>query len=103
MRWTPDVSWALRKLFSIPEHIDFRMISRLNWPKENHYSTTSIPYDADKKIPVESANSMDISSCWIVPHPEDPNKSVIKGLGKSADSAGFEKIPKFALKMVKRI
>jgi len=75
------------------------MVSQRNWPKENHFASTTIPYDADKKVPVEKAGPVQLSCCVIEPHPEDPKKCIIKSLGKSSES---EKIPKFALKMIIR-
>jgi len=83
---------------SIPEKIDIRLITRKNWPAENHYSYCTIPYDAEKKVPVESYGPIKIESGCIMPHPEDPNKCILNTLTK----ADFGYTPEFAIKMLLR-
>jgi len=97
-KWTLNLSWALQYIMSIPEVITIRLVTRKNWPEENHFAYCTIPYDSEKNIPVEQYGPIKIESGCVMPHPEDPNKCILSTL----DKADFKYMPDFAIKMLIR-
>lgn len=97
-RWTLNLSWAIKYVMSIPEQIDIRLVTRENWPEQNHYAYCTIPYDAEKNVPVEKYGPVKIESGCIMPHPTDPNKAILSTL----DKMDMKYMPNFALKMLLR-
>ena len=97
-RWNLKLSWALTYVMGIPETVDIRLIVRKNWPEENNYSYCTIPYDMEKKTPVEEYGPIKIESGCFMPHPDDPNKCFMNSLTK----ADLKYCPEFAIKMLMR-
>ena len=75
-----------------------RLIVRRNWPEENNFSYCTVPYDSEKKIPVEKYGPIKIESGCMMPHPDDPNKCFINTITK----ADMRYCPDFAMKMILR-
>lgn len=97
-RWKLNLSWALTYVMGIPETVDMRLIVRRNWPEENNFSYCTVPYDSEKKIPVEKYGPIKIESGCMMPHPDDPNKCFINTITK----ADLRYCPDFAMKMILR-
>ena len=66
-RWSLNLSWALTYVMGIPEQLDIRLVVRENWPEDGNFSYCTVPYDPEKKIPVESYGRLAFV-CWPVKH-----------------------------------
>ena len=97
-RWSMNLSWALQYVMGIPDLLDIRIVVRRNWPEENNFSYCTVPYDKEKRIPVEKYGPIKIESGCIMPHPEDPNKCLLNTITK----ADLRYCPNFALKAMLR-
>ena len=53
IRFSPDAPWVVTKIVGFPEWICARVVSRQNWPNQNHFAVAIIPWDAETNQPVE--------------------------------------------------
>ena len=88
-----SLPWALQYVFSLPDYMSFRIVMRRNWPQQNQFAYVFVPYDPEKGE-VETLGKVKISAGTIIPHPQDPNKSIITNL----DKMDVKYVPNFVMK-----
>lgn len=98
VKWNLNVPWAMKYVFSIPDTIYMRQLLRKDFPEAGAQSWLSVPYDGEKRVPVEAYGAIKLESGCFIQDPVNPNKCTLYSMNK----ADLSMVPNFGIKMMLR-